>query len=442
MNLAVIQRLLDASKGNSLRAKLIQGVTGVGIFKLLSMPLTLLTSIVLARVLGPEGFGQYAFILSLAMVLSLPLDGGLHQLITREVAVAHQDRNWSLLKGLWLRGHHAVLLGALLLFAALGTIAALNADWNVQDRWTLLLVVLPLAPVLGLLGLRSATLRGLGNVVQAQLPEILGRPGFTLLVALGFLSFGMLNPVTALASQVGAAFIALVVAAVMLRRAWPAAAKGQKPVYETKRWTRSWLPFTALMATALLNGQIGILALGWLSTSEQVSGMQVAIKGAQLVLMALQVVNIVIAPYIARSHRRGDMAQLQTLFRYSSRVVVVGAAIVAVPLIFFGSTLISWTFGSGYIELAALPLAIVAIGQLANALMGPAGTFLIMSGYERDSLIGQGIGLGANILLAVVLIPALGAVGAAIAAATALIAKKVYEAVKLRTRLRIDLFVL
>lgn len=437
MNVITMRRLLASAKGNSLRARLIQGVTGVGAFKLLSVPLTVITSIILARALGPQGFGQYAFIMSAIIVLSLPLDQGMRQLVTREVASCHQDGNWSLLKGIMQRGHQAVFLGVMALVLVFGTAAIMNATWSVQDRWTLLLVALGLPPILGLLGLRSATLRGLGNVVQAQLPEILGRPGFTLLIALALLTLGVLNPATALVSQITAAAIALLIATFMLRRQWSIDKRRVEPSYQTARWARSWLPFTALMATAMLNAQIGVLFLGWLGTNEQVAGMQVAIKGAQLVLMALQVVNIVIAPYITRMYQEGNTVRLQTLFCYSTRVVIIGATVVALPLMFFGTTIISWTFGSGYIESATLPLAILAMGQLGNAMMGPAGTFLIMSGYERDSLVGQGIGFGANLLLCMVLIPAFGAVGAATAAATALIVKKTYEVIKMHTRMQI-----
>lgn len=431
------QRLLNTGRGNSLRAQIIRGVTGVGGLKLLSLSLTLGTSIVLARALGPEGFGQYAFITSLLIVLALPLDQGMRQLITREVASYDHQNQWPLFRGLLHRAHQWVLLGAALIILILGGLAASRAEWRLDDRWTLLLAGLAMLPFLGLNALRGATLAGLGNVVKAQIPELLIRPGTHLAIAVLLLAGGLLNPMSAIISQTAAAVIAFIVGTLLLRKHWPAQAQGIEPAYHNSAWVRSWAPFTLLMAASMLNSQIGILLLGWLGTDAQVAALRIADRGAQLVAMSLMVVNLVIGPHITRAYRESDQHRLQRLCTQSARAALAVALPIALPLILFSGPVVAYVFGTAYVDLASTPLAVLAAAQVINVAFGSVGMFLTMSGHERDTLMGQIFALILNVVAAFFLIPSYGANGAAYAAAIGLITWNIILAFKLVQRLGI-----
>jgi O-antigen/teichoic acid export membrane protein len=90
---------------------------------------------------------------------------------------------------------------------------------------------------------------------------------------------------------------------------------------------------------------------------------------------------------------------------------------IAVPLIFFGAPILAFVFGEEYAEIATLPLAILAIGQVINVTFGSVGRLLVMSGYERHSLLGQAFSLVVVGVLGVFLIPEFGALGAAVSIA-------------------------
>lgn len=173
------------------------------------------------------------------------------------------------------------------------------------------------------------------------------------------------------------------------------------------------MPFTLLVAASTLNAQIGILLLGWLSTDDQVGAMQVADRGAMLVVLSLNVVNMVIGPHITQVHRSGDREKLQALSRHSARMALLVALPIALPLIFFGGPILELVFGAEYAEVATLPLAILAASQLINVGFGSVGRLLVMSGYEKQSLLGQFVGLVAVTGSGSVLIPNYGAVGGA-----------------------------
>jgi O-antigen/teichoic acid export membrane protein len=433
----IYKQFFILSTGNGLKAQLVRGALGVGGLKLLSLPLTLAASILLARGLGPEGYGLYVFVMAVITMLALPVGPGLGHLVTREVAKYQHGEDWSLFRGLLRRGHQFVLLGSAVLIAGLAIIANLNASWTMGDRWTLLFIGSAMLPLLGLNALHSNTLRGLRHVFQAQLPELLARPIFHLLFAASLLGFGLLNPVTALASQIVATALAVLLCARILQRYRPRPVKEAVPAYRNGEWGRAIMPFTLLTAVGTLNAQIGILALGGLGTDKDVAALQVAQSGAMLVALSMIIVNLVIGPHITRAHRERNKAGLQQLSRQSARAALAVSFPIALPLIFFGGPIINLVYGEAYADMATWPLAILAIGQLGNVAFGSVGMFLTMSGYERDTLFGQVIALVVNGAAAMMLIPFLGVIGAALAVSIGILTWNTVLAIKFVQRLQL-----
>ncbi|WP_435786400.1 flippase [Alcanivorax borkumensis] len=414
-------RLVEMKQGQGLKAQLVRGVLGVGGLKLLSMPLTLGASVLLARGLGPEGYGQYVFVLSLITMLALPVGPGIGQLITREVAKYQHSEQWALFRGVLRRSNQWVVLAATFFLFVVVSAACWYAKWDANDRWTLLLIASLLVPLFGFNTIRSNTLQGLRHVVLAQLPDLLLRPAVHL-VAAGILLFaGLLNPATALGAQIAGTGVAFLVGALFLKRKIPGKVRMSVPEYRTPEWGKAIMPFTLLAAVGTLNSQIGILVLGWLGQPEDVAALQIGMSGSALVVFFLALINLVISPHIIKAREEGDKVKLKMLSRYSARAALVGALPIGLPLIFIGDKIVHYFYGDEYINSAVLPLAILTAGQLFNVACGSVGQFLTMSGYEKDTLLGQAIALMASVALAVVLAPEFGAVGAASAVTAGLV---------------------
>ncbi|OJH06710.1 MAG: hypothetical protein AOY29_05935 [Alcanivorax borkumensis] len=414
-------RLAEIKQGQGLKAQLVRGVLGVGGLKLLSMPLTLGASVLLARGLGPEGYGQYVFVLSLITMLALPVGPGIGQLITREVAKYQYSEQWSFFRGVLRRSNQWVVLAATLFLVVVVSAASWNAKWEVNDRWALLLIASFLVPLLGLNTVRSNTLQGLRHVVLAQLPDLLLRPATHLVVAAMLMFSGLLNPATALGAQIAGTGVAFLVGALFLQLKIPGQVRLSAPKYRTAEWGKAIMPFTLLAAVGTLNSQIGILFLGWLGRPEDVAALQIGMSGSALVVFVLALINLVISPHIIKARQEGDKNKLQMLSRYSSRAALFGALPIGLPLIFVGDAIVHYLYGDEYINSAVLPLAILTAGQLFNVACGSVGQFLTMSGYEKDTLLGQVVALMASVALAVILIPDFGAVGAASAVTAGLV---------------------
>ena len=434
-----LSRVITSGQGASLRAQLMRGAMGVGGLRLLSLLFTMTASILLARGLGPEGYGQYTFVITLITTLSIPLAPALMQLTIRETARMHQagdnDRIRALLR--WANRH--VLFGSVLIIVTVGGIAAWLTGLRVDDRWTLLLIGLVALPLLGLNAVRAGILAGLRRVVLGQLPDLFVRPLVLLFVAGVLLVAGCLNPLTAVVAFVAGAALALVIGTLLLGHTFPEPQGTSPPMDATQKsqWMRAWMPFTLLMAASTLNAQIGILLLGWLTTNEEVAAMQVAQRGSMLLVFSLAVVNLVIGPHVAQLHRSGDRDRLQGLSRYSARMALLVTLPIALPLIFFGAPILRIVFGAEYAAIATLPLAILAVGQVINVAFGSVGLLLIMSGHENDPLWTQGASLLVTIFVAIVLIPKFFATGAAIAVALGVVLSNILQAIMVFYRIRV-----
>lgn len=419
------------------RSELLRRFAGAGTLKALSVPLTMAASVMLARGLGPEGFGNYAFVMSLVAVVSLPIGPGLMQLVTREVASYAYGREWALVTGLRRSARVAVLslsglcmLGALLL-ATLGPNEAAHVPSALLPIGALVL------PALGLTAVQAGTIHGLGRVVYAQVPKLLVKPGGHVLIVAFLLVAGRLNPGNALLSQVLATLVGTLAASILLLRLAPTEIRSADPAYRRGDWAQQWLPFTLLAASGVLNAQLGILVLGLLGSSEGVAALRVADRGAALIAFPLMAVNMVIAPQVALAAKSGTWDRLQALSTRAARIAFALAIPIAMPMFVFPAALIRTVFGADYAAIAAVPLGVLAIGQLVSALFGPVGTLLTMSGHASDTLLGQGLALVANALVAVVLVPSFGALGAAIAASVGLVASNGMLGWMLTRRLRV-----
>lgn len=425
------------TQSEGLRQSLIQSGLLVGALKIVSLLLGLAGSVLLARILGPQGYGEYVLVMAVLSVVAMPFDHGMRPLLTREVSdYAHQER-WSLLRGLLSRTQQYVLVGLPLVLAAAGLIAYFRIHSIASDDCIFVVVAVCIPLFLGLGALRDATLRGLGCVVWAQLPEFLIRPGVHLFGAGTLVVFGLLTPETALLSQTLAVIAAFGVGSALLRRRLPPQAVVLAPQNDDFGWLRAWGRFVLLTAATLLNTQLGILTLGWLGTDEQIAALSIAARGAQMVVMSLVVVNLVIAPQITRAYRDHDQPRLQRLFTQSARAALLLALPVALSLILFAEEAVTLAFGSEYTSLAAVPLAVLSASELLSVMFGSVAMFLIMTGHERDTLLGQGLALVLNGVLCLVLIPTHGAEGAAWAAAISVLVCNLFLAAKIVTQLKV-----
>lgn len=387
-------------------------ILSVAGLKVISIALTFLMSIILARILGPTDYGNFVFITTLMWSFTLVVGPGNGQLITRESSKYFNASNWALLEGVRRFANNFTAIYSFVFLPIIALVAYESVEEWSNYIWGALTI-----PLLGWLYIKSAMLRGLGSVVRSQIPEMIVKPAATILLVGILWSVSVVSTEMALIAQALACLISLLLCHHFVTVTYPSEAKSIHPEYALGNWLGAVVPFSLIVAVGMFNNAIGVLILGALGDDESVAALKIAQTGSMLVSTALLVVNRVVAPEITKVKSSNDQEQLQALFKKSARLTTLMALPVSIPLIFFGDQIVSLLYGVEFADNVALPLAILSIGQLFNACFGLVGLFLAMSGYEKDSMAGQLIALLSNVALCAALVPSIGGVGVAYAIA-------------------------
>ncbi len=172
-------------------------------------------------------------------------------------------------------------------------------------------------------------------------------------------------------------------------------------------------------------------------SEEDLALLAIATRIALLVPMVLTAVNMVVSPKFAALYHQGEMKKTEEVLTKSLKLLAAVSSCIFLVMVLFGSDVLS-IFGSKYMEAAGL-LSILVCGQLVNALTGPSGKLLMMSGFEKDvrnsSIIVTIIGLA----LALVLVAQYGVYGAAISTAITIASQNLAFAYLVKRRLGISL---
>ena len=414
-----LPELLQMARGNGAGSQLARNGIGSLALKVSDTLFSFLVAVTLARALGADGYGDYSYVYALVSVLAIPAQFGLPNLLVRETAKALAKQEWGLIQGVWRWAGKMTSLLAVILILGTGAVAIVWGKSFNPGQLSAMFWGLILMPLIAFGELRGAALRGLHRVVEGQIPEQAILPGlfftFVLAAAIVFPKLDM-TPATAMALQVAAAGIAFAIGAWLLWRATPTEVRDASPLYEGRAWLASTLPLAFIGGMQLINRRLSILILGIFVDSSQVGIFRVADQMALLINVGLQAMNLAIAPQFAHLYAIGNKERLQKLVTASSRIVFFLTFIVVTFLMLFGKPFLRIVFGEEFAP-AYVPLVILAIGQLVNALTGSVAVLLNMTGHEQATAQGMTISAIANVVLNLILVPLWGSNGAALASA-------------------------
>lgn len=414
----MLKRIQSLLRGTAVENLLAKGSLHAFLIQGCGAALLLLAEAVVARLLGISQFGTYAFASAWVFVLSVIATLGFNHALLRFVPtyVAHAD--WGGLRGIMRRANLWVLATAIAM-GALGSLLLLSLRdcCLAQGSLPSLLIALLIVPVLALSGLRQAVLRGLGKIPQALAPEWLLRP--LLLMALLYAATRLLpvplSASMALVCALAASTGAFAVGAYWQRRALPGEMRVHAPVYRDRLWLGVAAPLLLLVGLNLVSSRFDVILLGMLAPIEQVGIYSAASRVADVVVFGLVSSNAVVAPLIARLHATGRHDELQRMVALAAKGICLLTLPLALLLLLFGRPILG-LFGSGF-EAGYPVLVILICGQLVNALAGPVGYLMTMTGHQTEAARIVGISAIINVALNGLLIPLIGMLGAAIATA-------------------------
>jgi O-antigen/teichoic acid export membrane protein len=292
------------------------------------------------------------------------------------------------------------------------------------------LAVIPLA----FLNLLAQYLRGLKWVVESVLAAGVLVPLITLGVLVATARPG--DATSAAAAFVTATFATALLAALASLRRSVRALPEDRSAIAYQPLVASCLPlyWTSILAAA--NAWFLPLLVGLWVDSAGVAQFAVAQRVAFLISFILVAVNVLAAPKFAALHQAGDLFSLERTARSCALLMAVIAAgpsllLIATPQLVLG------LFGEQFAA-AALPLAILALGQFVNVATGSVSFLLMMSGNERLHRNNVTVWTLLNVLGCCVLIPRYGVLGAAISSSAAVALQNVSAAYLVRRRVGIS----
>jgi O-antigen/teichoic acid export membrane protein len=403
--------------------RLLLGSVGSLVVKIANILIVFFTTLVLARWMGPEGFGTYAHAYAILLLLGVPTQAGIPALAVREVAKYQLTENWSCMRGFLRRSFQTTLVLSIIIASSAAAFVSWYEPKFTKGHLDTYLIAFALLPLIALGNLRGAIMRGLRNIVIGQVPESVLRPAFLLLLIFIVASFSesALYPGQVMVLHVTAAAIAFSVGAWLLVKSSPPQLKGPVISFESKRWAASIVPLSFISGMDVVLKQTDMIMLGVLGSAQDVGVYRVVVQCTFVVSIGLQAVSLAFAPYIARQNLEGDRGKLQDMVRLSARWSAITAFPVALSFALAGSEILGGVFGESY-STGALPLAILSLSQLINTMTGPLSVLLNMTGHERATAKGLTLAALINVVLNLFLIPPYGMAGAAIASSVSILA--------------------
>lgn len=411
------QAFRNLLRSRSHASTLLRGTAGSCATSAVANGLLFLSQIVFARLLGVAEFGIYVLAIAWISVLLLVGRIGFDLATVKFVAAYHSAGQWGLLRGFLRTGRIVVLTGSTAVGLVFAGVIMLLKESLGDDLAHALWIGAAIVPALALVQIASATVRGLGHVVVGVLPVSIGLP---LLLLLGFgaavLWLGLPpTATTALAVYLVATIAALICLWPMIRHYMPAIVRRTGVVLRRSEWLRTASAMMLLAGFGVLLNQSTTVIVGMLGGATDAGLFGATSRIASIIQIVTFSLITALGPMASRLHTLGEHDRLQRAVDIGVRAVAAVAVGAAATIALLGERILA-LFGTEFVAGYDVMMVLVA-GQLAGAMMAPAGILLNMTGHQNLSAAILACAAVLNAALCAVLIPAFGLIGAAIAVA-------------------------
>lgn len=378
-----------------------------------------LAGVLLARTLGAEQFGVYAFVIAVVALLAGPATLGLDRLLVREVSrFASKGSDAEITRAYSATSRLVIVSGA----------CAFIFGASVCYAWLPLRdLAAPMAVGLGFMTLqvqgklRQSVLQALNQPLRAFAPEMLVQPTLFLgsILTLHAAFDGPRTGLESLAICGGSVLVANLVGRFWLASSMRLDGEATSAPLLQWSWLRKGMPFLAIIAANTILTNIDSVIVGLINGPTEAGFYRVASQMAMFIAFPSAIASALIAPRIAARYAENDLDGLRGEARTAGLAVTALSGSIFLALIALGPWILKF-YGAGFG--ASYPsLVVLSVAYLLNAIAGIAGYVLVMTRYEALAarafwIAALGIAVGC-----VVLIPPFGMLGAATATAAGVI---------------------
>ena len=393
-----------------------------------------LLSIVVARQLPMEEAGFFFLGLVIVTALSQLAPFGMHTASLKFIGVAAGDQEWTKVRGyirqtiIWPLLFSFCIGGGIFIFRGIIAIRILKKE--VMEE--VLFFMAPSIVLVCIAFILSYHLQALGKLTRSNFMLSFGTP--SLLIVMNIL-FEVDNAVRMGQYYFVATMITLIMGFIFIYSSIP---NGRSEQINNKELFLCSVPLGVMNTMTVLTLWSSQFLSGIWISSEEIAKLAVAQRMSGLISFILLSVNMIVAPIFANLYKRQKYDALFDTFSWSLKF----SFLLAVPLSFiilFFPDFIMGIFGEEF-KKAGLLLIILSGGQIVNVLSGSVGLLLTMTGHEKDMrnvVLVSGL---STLILAIILTPYLGAIGAAFSTAVGMILQNVICIFFVKKRLDISLW--
>ncbi len=382
--------------------------------------LMFISSVIITRTIGAELFGKYSLSNSIFLILGVFAVFGLNTGVVRLTSKYNARRDFqaskgTLLSGMMLSGGFGLVL--MLIVIALSPQIATKVFKNVEGiSWVLRIHMIAL-PFYALMLVADGYTQGFKSLKYSVTVEFLTRPVVRLVLVIVLFAIGL-----RLRGVLYATVISYVLAALL--GLYFAIRISQFDFFRTKArlvTNELFLYSLPLVLARFMNviiARSNTILVGYFKESTSTGLFGAAVTVAAFISISLNSFARIFAPIASDLWEKQRLGELSETFKAVTKwVFSIGLPIFLIFELF--SPILLRVFGAEFAR-AGTTLRFLAAGQIVNALVGPVGYVLTMTGRQKLNLVNSIILAGVNVSLNIVMIPRWGINGAGLATALSL----------------------
>lgn len=403
--------------------------------------LAFLSQIVLARLLGAHDYGIYSVAWTFVIVLGVMACGGFSTSASRFIPQYRQSNDLDGLRG-FLKASRmiAFVIGVGAAAVAIGLVFLLQPAIDPSYTQPLAIVFLAL-PFFAFGLVQDGIARSYDWPSLAMLPTYIWRPLAILLLLVTAVLTGL--PASAETAAIVAVSATLIVAAYQyfhLRSRLPHQVPSGPARIELKSWVVISMPMLMVEGFLQLITSADVIMVSFFQNPDEVAVYFAASRTLALVHFVYFAVRAASAHRFSAYTHSQDLKGLAAYTRQATLWTFWPSLAAGLGLLIIAPLLLR-LFGNGF-ESGYHLIALLMIGVLARASVGPADALLSMTGHQRTCAGIYAATFVLNVLLNLIFIPLLGLAGAAIATSLAIFFEAAALSLAARRKLNVTTFVL
>jgi O-antigen/teichoic acid export membrane protein len=401
----------------TLLARLLSQSTVIFGARLFGACLTFLVQVAIARLLGAQVLGEYILVMATVNIVAVVLPLGFEATGTYFAAEYRARGEGRMLRGFMFRAYgHIGVCGVLLLIVGHPLAGMFGEPGRMLASHWVPATVLCMATAMVFVS--SALLVGLKRPFAGYFADSLFRPmlaiaGFSIAVGALSVTTGQLD-ILLWVLALGYCLVAAVQLGLLWRSAKELPLEDMPRRNEWRRWWHFAVPWMALAVAGDFFFDIDLLLLAGHMRTDELAIFGVCTRVFSLVSFGVGAVYAVTMPDMFESEAQRDRAGFLRKVREANLVASALAAVLLAGVL-VGSPIAFMLFGPIF-QSGVAPLGILCIGLLVRALFGPASIMLSVHNRPYASLPAVAASMGTLLSANMALVPALGLIGAALAA--------------------------